>query len=229
MKFDIIHRPASAAAKISLQAGEKVVCEAGSMIAMSSTIEVETSVFKNQNAKAGMFKAFKRMLAGESFFLNQFTARAPGEVYLSTPLPGDMQTIHMVQGSALMIQAGNFVATEPQITIDVVWQGLKNLFSGQSLFWVKVAGQGQVLVNAFGSIYEIEVNGSYVVDTGHIVAFDEGLKYNLSKAGSSWLHSFFGGEGIVCRFEGRGKVYCQSHNPSAFGSELTPYLAPKKA
>ncbi len=229
MKIDILHRPASAAAKVSLQAGEKIVCEAGSMIALSSTIEVETSVFKNQNAKSGIFKALKRLLAGESFFLNQFTARAPGEVYLSTALPGDMHLIPLVSGSSLMIQAGNFVATEPQISIDVVWQGLKNLFSGQSFFWVKVAGQGQVLVNSFGSIYEIEVNGSYIVDTGHIVAFDEGLKYNLSKAGSSWLHSFFGGEGIVCRFEGRGKVYCQSHNPQTFGAELTPYLVPKKA
>ena len=46
------------------------------------------------------------------------------------------------------------------------------------------------------------VDGEYIVDTGHIVAFNETLNFSLSKAGKSWMSSILGGEGLVCRFQG---------------------------
>jgi uncharacterized protein (TIGR00266 family) len=95
------------------------------------------------------------------------------------------------------------------------------------MFWVKCSGTGDVLLNSFGAIHEIEVNGEYVVDTGHIVAFDDTLQFNLGKAGSSWIGSFLGGEGLVCKFKGQGKLYCQSHNPPSFGKLLGPKLRPR--
>jgi uncharacterized protein (AIM24 family) len=76
-------------------------------------------------------------------------------------------------------------------------------------------------------IYPIEVDGEYIVDTGHIVAFEPSLKFNISKVGESWLSSFLGGEGFVCRFKGKGTVWCQSHNPKSFGSSLGPSLKPR--
>ena len=70
----------------------------------------------------------------------------------------------------------------------------------------KGTGRGKLLLSSFGNIYEQkEVDGDYIVDTGHIVAFEDTLTFELSKAGTSWLHSIFGGEGIVCRFKGKGK------------------------
>ena len=77
-------------------------------------------------------------------------------------------------------------------------------------------------------IYPVEVDGEYTVDTGHIVAFDETLKFSISKAGSSWLHSFMGGEGLVCRFKGKGRIWCQSHDAKGFGKKLRPYLKVKR-
>jgi uncharacterized protein (TIGR00266 family) len=120
------------------------------------------------------------------------------------------------------------MACEPNVQVDVGWQGFKSMFSGESLFWLKASGSGQMILSSFGSIYEVDVQDTYIVDTGHIVAFEETLSFSLSKAGSSWWHSILGGEGIVCRFKGRGKVYCQSHSPNSFGSELTPHLRPRK-
>ena len=83
-------------------------------------------------------------------------------------------------------------------------------------------GSGKIILSSFGAIYPVEVDGEYIVDTGHIVAFNETLNFSITKAGKSWWHSFLGGEGLVCKFKGRGTVWCQSHNPSSFGNALTP-------
>jgi uncharacterized protein (AIM24 family) len=85
-----------------------------------------------------------------------------------------------------------------------------------------------VIINAFGMIYPVEVDGEYIVDTGNIAAFEESLSYTISKAGKSWVSSFLGGEGVVAKFRGRGTVWCQTHADRALGQRLTPHLRPKK-
>ena len=91
-----------------------------------------------------------------------------------------------------------------------------------------MTGQGKVILSSFGAIYPIEVNGEHIVDTGHIVAFNETLNFSVTKAGTSWMSSFLGGEGLVTKFQGRGTVWCQSHNAVSFGRSLGPMLKPRK-
>ena len=50
---------------------------------------------------------------------------------------------------------------------------IKGFFSGESLFLIKCSGQGDLWFNTFGALFEIEVDGEYLIDTGHIVAFTE--------------------------------------------------------
>jgi uncharacterized protein (TIGR00266 family) len=226
MNVEILHKPSNSAAKITLAPSEAVTAEAGAMIAMSGDMAITTSTHKKEGS-GGVFKALKRMLAGESFFMNHFTAGSKGgEVYLATTLSGDMMTFES-QGQTLLVQAGSFVACEQGINIDTGWQGFKNLFSGESMFWLKLSGTGKFIISSFGMIYPVEVNGSYIVDTGHIVAFDETLNFKVAKAGKSLIGSFASGEGLVCRFEGKGTVWCQSHNPSSFGTALGSSLKPR--
>ena len=222
MEIDILHRPGNAAARIQLDAGETCTAEGGAMIAMSGNTAIETTTHKMN--RGGLLKAAKRMLAGESFFLNHFTGGASGgEVWLSTTLSGDMIQRDL-DGDKLIVQGGSYVASEQGVDIDLGWQGFKSLLSGESIFWLQVGGTGKVILSSFGAIYAVEVAGSYIVDTGHIVAFTEGLDFDITKAGKSWIASFLGGEGLVCRFAGQGTVWCQSHNPSTFGSTLGPML-----
>ena len=103
---------------------------------------------------------------------------------------------------------------------------MKSLFSGESVFWLKASGSGNVLINSFGAIYPVDINGSYTVDSGHIVAFPSDLKFKITKAGGSWISSFLSGEGLVMEFEGKGRIWCQSHNLKSFGSSLTSFLTP---
>lgn len=225
MDVEITKGPGAAAAKITLQPGETMTAEAGSMIAMSAHMQITTTTHKK--GSGGFFKAAKRMLAGESFFLNHYEAHhAPGDVFLAATLPGDMM-VYDLEGENLIVQSGSFTAAEHDIDIDLGWQGFKSILSGESVFWLNMSGRGRVVLSSYGCIYPVDVDGEYVVDTGHIVAFNESLQFDIAKAGSSLIGSFLGGEGFVCKFRGRGRVWCQSHNPSSFGNTLGPMLKPR--
>lgn len=227
MQIDFIHRPGNTAARVVLNPGETLTSEGGAMIAMSGHLNVETTTHKK--GSGGFLKAVKRMIAGESLFLNHFTAgNKPGEIWLGSNLAGDMMR-YQLDNETLIVQSGSFVACEHDVNIDMGWQGFKNFVSGESLFWLRLNGRGQVVLNAFGAIYPVQVDGEYIVDTGHIVAFSETLDFSMTKAGKSWISSMLGGEGLVCKFKGRGTVWCQSHNPGSFGRNLTSSLKPRRA
>ena len=227
MQVTLQNQPGSTAAKVTLQAGEICTAESGAMIAMSNNMNITTTTHKKNSG--GMLKAAKRLIAGESLFLNHFEPKnGAAEVWFGTDLPGDMLTLDL-DNENLIVQSGSFLACEHDVDIDLGWQGFKSLFSGESVFWLNLKGKGKIILSSFGAIYPVEVNGEYIVDSGHIIAFNETLNFSITKAGKSWWHSFLGGEGLVCKFKGRGVVWCQSHNPSSFGHTLTPNLKARKA
>ncbi len=226
MQIEMSHRPGCAVAKVTLQPGETITTEGGAMIAMNTNLDVRTSMYKKENQ--GFFSAVKRMLAGENLFLNHYTAGAtPGTVFIAPDMLGDMieQDLH---GNGLIVQSGSYVASTGEVKIEMNMQGFKSLFSGEGLFWLKIKGEGKVLLNSFGAIYPVKVDDEYIVDTGHIVAFDETLTFSITKVGNSLFSSFLGGEGLVCKFKGQGTVWCQSHNPNNFGSYIGNKLKPRK-
>ena len=215
MKVELLHQPDSAIARINLNAGEEIIAEAGTMIAMSGYINVSTTL--RQGKGGGILGGFKRMLGGQSLFLSVFRSpTANGEIYLAPKLMGDI-LIYQMTSTGLVVQASSYLAGSNGVDIDLGFQGFKSLFSGESVFWLDISGTGTLLLASFGAIYEIEVNGEYIVDTGHIVAFEKSLQFEITKSGASWIGAFLGGEGLVCRFKGRGKLFCQTHNPGAFG------------
>jgi uncharacterized protein (TIGR00266 family) len=225
MKVDILHQPDSSVAKIDMEPMEELVAEAGAMVAMSGYMNASTTL--RQGKGGGIFGGLKRMLAGESLFLSMFRSGASSaEIYLAPKLMGDILPYQLTP-TGLVVQSTGYLASTPSVDIEVGFQGLKSLFSGESIFWLNVSGSGLVLLSAFGGIYEIDVDGEYVVDTGHIVAFEKSLNFSITKAGSSWIGAFLGGEGLVCRFQGRGKLFCQTHNPGAFGQAVGSQLPPR--
>ncbi len=226
LQIEIQFRPANSVANIQLLPGETLCTEGGAMLAMSPHLNLETTTYKK--GKGSLIKAVKRIFAGESFFLNHYSATGEAELWLAPSHSGDIEKIPL-SGQTLIVQSGSFLAATSGVQVDVGWQGFKSFFSGESLFWLAIKGQGDLLLSSFGCIYCVEVDGEYIVDTGHIVAFDESLNFTISKAGTSWLHSFLGGEGLICRFKGKGRVWCQSHNPGSLGLALHSHLKPRRA
>ncbi|MCK5690814.1 TIGR00266 family protein, partial [Myxococcota bacterium] len=150
------------------------------------------------------------------------------EIIIGPALTGDI-IHHKLEGGTLVAQGSSWLASSADIEIDTTWAGFgAAMFSGESIFWVKLSGNGDVLLNSFGAIYEIDVDGGYTVDTGHIVAFEDSLQFKIGKASKSLIGSMLGGEGLVCKFEGKGKLYCQTHNPPNFGAMIGSKLTPRK-
>jgi len=209
IKYEIQHNPAYASLILNLESDRTVLVEASAMAAMDSHITMKSKV------KGGLIKGVKRMLSGESLFINEFTSTGKaGQIYISPGVPGDVQHYYLTSDSALMIQSSGFVASSPTVEIDSKFQGFKGFFSGESLFLLRAIGEGSIWFSSYGAIIEIPVSGEYIVDTGYIVAFEDTLNYNVEVIGGLSFKNLrtgiLGGEGLVCRFSGEGKVWVQT-------------------
>jgi uncharacterized protein (TIGR00266 family) len=112
-------------------------------------------------------------------------------------------------------------------TVDVSTQASgRGFFSGAGLFILGTQGQGQLLIGSFGALEPLTVDGSMVLDTGHLVAWEASLQYSIGKSGSGWIASYLSGEGLVCHFQGQGQVYVQSRNTAEYGSTIGTMLPP---
>jgi uncharacterized protein (AIM24 family) len=94
------------------------------------------------------------------------------------------------------------------------------------MFILATRGQGQLLAGSFGALEAIDVDGEWILDTGHLVAWESSLEYSIDKAAKGWVASFFSGEGFVCRFRGRGRVWMQTRNPDEYGTSVGGLLPP---
>lgn len=221
MQINILHRPGASIAQCVMEQGETPLrAEAGAMVGQSMNIYMETS-------SGGLLKGMKSMLGGESFFTNKFTSTGgTGEVLLGGALPGDMAILDCTATRNWRIARGAFVACEDQINIETKFGGLSAMFSGTGLAHLEANGEGQVVVAAFGAIERIPVDGKFVIDNGHIVAWTDGLSYKVTKAGGGFVSAFLSGEGMVCTFSGQGELLMQTRNAVGFaqfiGSRMPP-------
>jgi len=220
MQVEIVASPAFAFATVTLPPGGEVKTEAGSMAAYSDGVEVETK------SGGGFMKGLRRsVLGGESFFVNTYRSTNGGSVSVSPSLPGDMTMVPIDGSQALFVQSGSWIASDPSIEVDTKWGGAKTFFSGAGLFLLKCTGRGDILMSSFGAILTrtLGPGDGYTLDTGHVVAFDETITYTVSKAGN-WKTTVLGGEGLVTRFVGPGRLWLQTRSPSDFIEWLVPKL-----
>ena len=223
MEFEILYQPSYALAKIALRGGESIVTESGAMVAMSDNVEIQTE------ARGGLFGGLKRsMLGGESFFQNTFVAQnGPGEVMFAPALPGDIAHLRL-NGETVFVQSGSYMASSPDIEVDTKWSGAKGFFSKEGLFLLRASGMGDLFLSSYGGIHEITLNPgqSYTIDTGHMVAFDSTIDYNVRKVGGL-KSTLFSGEGLVASYSGTGRLFMQTRSEDAYLSWLIPQL-PKR-
>lgn len=229
MQHVIEHGPSFAWLKVLLAPNEVIQAEAGAMVRRSVGLEMDTRL--NAGKKAGFFAKlwamfvafFRRILGGETMFVNDFHGPQGGEVVLAPSLSGHILHKVLGGGSKLFVQTGSYLASTGNIDTKIRWGGLRAMFGGEGLILLECSGDGELFVNSYGGIAPVAVNGSFVVDTGHIVAFDGTLDFKVRSIGG--VKSFlFSGEGLVCEFKGQGTVYVQSRNMSALVSWLTPML-----
>ena len=233
MQHTIDRGPSFAWLQVQLDAGESIDAEAGAMV--TRDVHVHMSTRLNAGRGAGLFRKLwallvalaRKFLGGETMFINTFTADQPGGVSFAPALSGEV--VHRRMSSSqppLVVASGAYLASSPGIDAGLMWGGLRALFGGEGLFFLRCQGDGELFLNSYGGIVEIPCDGRYIVDSGHIVAFDGGLDMKIRGAGSGLKSLFFSGEGLVCEFTGRGSIWVQSRNVGALIDWLTPNLPP---
>jgi uncharacterized protein (TIGR00266 family) len=219
--WSIEHKGAFALAVVQLQPEQSISAEAGAMVSMSGNIDLQSEM------KGGVFGALKRAVGGESAFVSTFTARGgAGEVTLAPGTPGDVVGIEM-NNQTFLVQSSSYLAGDVSLVVDTKFGGAKSWLGGEGLFLLEVSGAGLLLVSSFGAIHRktLRPGEQYVVDTGHLVAWEGHMQYNLRKAAKSgFFRSFLSGEGMVAEFAGPGEILIQTRNLRAFAGLLKPFF-----
>ena len=218
--YSILHQPSFSLAVLQLQSEQSIMAEAGAMVSMSANVELQSQM------KGGLLGALKRAAGGESAFVSTFTARGgPGEVTLAPGTPGDIAAIELTN-QTFFVQSSSYLAGDAGLNVDTKWGGAKSFFGGEGLFVLMVQGQGLLLVSSFGAIHRKTLGPGerYVVDTGHLVAWEGTTQYTLRKAAAGFFRSMVSGEGIVAEFSGPGEILIQTRNLAALAGLLKPFF-----
>ena len=219
MQADIKGSHAFAYLDVQLEPGETVTAEADAMSSMDAQLELRSRL------NGGFFIALlRKFLGGETLFINDFSNPTAQQrrLTLVQPTPGEVRCIEL-NGDTLYLQPGAFLACTPGVKMGVKFAGLISWLAKEGLFRIVVSGHGKVWYGAFGALLEKEIDGEYIVDTSHLVSYEPGIQLKLQLAGGIFS-SLFGGEGLVTRVVGTGKIVIQTRSIPGITGWINPRL-----
>lgn len=219
MKSIIKGGDAFAYVELDLDKGEAVIAESDAMSSMAADLDMHAKF------NGGFFKAvLRRLLVGETLFVSRFSNNTEGvrRITLVQPTPGSVRCLELKRETFYM-QPGAFLACTEGITLGVKFAGFVSWIAREGLFKTCVSGTGKVWYGAYGALLEREIDGETIVDTSHLVAYSPGIALKLQLAGGIFS-SLFGGEGLVTRVSGKGKIVIQTRSLSGLVDWLNPKL-----
>ncbi|MBK9218860.1 MAG: TIGR00266 family protein [Uliginosibacterium sp.] len=219
MKSVIKGGDAFAFVEIELEKDEAVIAESDAMSSMAADLDVQARL------NGGFFAAIlRRFLVGETLFVNYFSNNTVGtkRLTLVQATPGSVRCLELKR-ETFYLQPGAFLACTEGVTVGVKFAGFVSWIAREGLFKTVVSGTGKVWYGAYGALLERDLDGETIVDTSHLVAYSPGISLKLQLAGGIFS-SFFGGEGLVTRVTGKGKIVIQTRSLSGLVSWLNPKL-----
>jgi uncharacterized protein (TIGR00266 family) len=216
-------------AEVHLAAGQRMYSETGAMIWMDPSIELETTAPDQGKGLLGALTgAVTRAIAGESLFLNFFTAKGgPGRVSFAASFPGKIIDLRLEPGQSLIGQRGAFLAAQDtcQLKMEVNRNVGSGLFGGEGFFLQRITGPGTCFLEIDGelTILDLEPGQMVRVDSGHIAAFQETVVYDIQF--QSLKNVFISGEGLaLATLTGPGRVWLQHQTIPSLARDLIPFL-----
>lgn len=219
MKTEIRGSDAFAYVEVDLAPGETIVAEADAMSTMSADLDLKARF------NGGFFVALMRkLLVGETLFINHFSNNTPGSrrLTLVQPTPGGVRCLEL-NGDTFYLQPGAFLAYSGDVKLGVKFAGLVSWIAREGLFRIVVSGTGKVWYGAYGALIDKEIDGEYIVDTSHLVGYTPGINLKLQLAGGIFS-SLFGGEGLVTRVVGKGRIVIQTRSLPGLANWINPRL-----
>ncbi len=207
----------------NLQEGQSLQTERGAMSWMSPNMKMET------NTGGGFKKAVGRLFAGESIFMNEYTAEGGnGIIAFASSFPGSIIPYEVSEGNGIIVQKRGFLAMEKGLNLSVYFQKKlgKGFFGGEGFIMQKITGNGLVFleIDGYCKEYDLAPGESIILDTGYLAAMSESCTMDIQTVKGA-KNMFFGGEGLFnTKVTGPGKVYIQSMPIINTANVLTPYL-----
>ena len=210
------------AVEIELDPMEGVRAEAGAMLYMEDGIQMQT------NTGGGIFKGFKRLITGETFFITSFVHGGQGKshVAFAAPYPGKIVPLDLGKiGGSFYCQKDGFLCAARGVEIEIAFTKKigAGLFGGEGFILQKLQGDGLAFIHAGGAVIKKELMAGETlrVDTGCLVAFEPSVDYDIQFIGG-FRNSLFGGEGFfTANLTGPGTVYLQSLPFSRLADRIT--------
>lgn len=225
MQYEIRYKPSYSLLVVTLDPGESLTAESGSMTYMEPVIEVKTQ--KREKSFWGSLSL--ALIGGQSFFVNEFTAiGSKGKAAFSAAPLGDIDTLTLSEGKGFIVQKSAYIASQQEIVLDVKWEGFTKGLFGQGLFMIRATGNGLLFINTFGAIdtHVLASGEKLIVDNFHLVAFSESCQYVVRKFGGL-KETILGGEGLVTEITGPGEVYIQTKNIRELADWIWTIIAPR--
>lgn len=207
------------AVEVNLNKGESMYTQSGAMSWKTPGIKMET------NTKGGIMKGLGRMLSGDSFFMNTYTAEQDNQtIAFASTVPGAIMSFDLTGTPGLIAQKGAFLCAEPNVNLKVALtkKFSAGLFGGEGFILQDISGSGNVFLEVDGDkvVKELQPGETIQVDTGNVVAFEKTVKYEIETV-KGFGNIFFGGEGLfLTKLTGPGKVVLQTLNFNDFAGRI---------
>ena len=207
-----------------LEKGETMKNEGGSMALMTSKIKMESST------GGGILKGLGRALAGDSIFLNFFTAEEDDqEIGFANSFPGKIIPIELDGNKTIIAQKSAYLASEKDVDINMHFRKKlgTGLFGGEGFILQKFSGFGIVFLEIDGEVieYDLKEGEKLVIDQGHLAAMDESVDFDIQRVKGA-KNIMFGGEGLfLSTLTGPGKVWVQTMPLNNFIEAIIPYIS----
>ena len=219
MKYEIIGQTVPAV-EMTLSPGETIVSQSGGMTWQTDGIKMAT------NTNGGIMKGLGRLFAGESMFMNLYTAEKEGaKVTFASTLPGQIVPINLSDyPNGVIAQKGAFLCSEQSVNLKVTFtkKFSAGLFGGEGFILQDISGSGYAFLEVDGDVVEKDLKPGEIlkVDTGNVVAFDKSVSYEIETV-KGLSNIFFGGEGLfLTKLVGPGKVILQTQNFNDFAGRI---------
>ncbi len=205
-----------------LEAGEKVIAEAGHLLALTDGLQLNTST------GGGFLSGIKRALGGSSFFINEIVAETAGKAIFASPSPGHIQELDITPARGWLCQPNVFLCSDPgiQITAAVTQSFGAGLFGGSGFILQSLAGEGKSFIHVGGAClkFDLKDGQSIRIETGSLAAFESSVTYDIEMV-KGLKSILFSGEGLwFAHLKGPGTVYIQSLALPKLAHSLMPYL-----
>lgn len=227
MKYRISSNTAFPLVEVELMMNEEILIEHGSMVYHNGQIELKGKMNSDKGGFGGFMKALGRsMVSGESFFITHVRGLNNNAIIALAPtLPGAIRELDL-NVQQWRIRDSSFLACDSGASYEMKRQSFgKAMFGGTGGFFImETKGTGCMLVNSYGDIKEINLNGgTFIVDNTHVVAWSTSLDYSIKAASGSF--GFTTGEGLVNEFRGTGTILIQTRNISSIAEIISPFIS----